>query len=102
LVTALALTGCGAAAKTSVSGSGSSGPETGKQIFASAGCVSCHTLAAAGATGTVGPNLDELKPSYSAVVTQVTNGGGGMPSFGHTLSQAQISSVAKFVSSATH
>ena len=26
-------------------------------------CASCHTLAAAGSTGTVGPNLDQLKPS---------------------------------------
>src|ERR1700755_2664425 len=35
----------------------------GKSVFASAGCGSCHTLAAAKATGTVGPNLDDLKPS---------------------------------------
>ena len=30
----------------------------GKSVFTSAGCGSCHTLAAAGATGTIGPNLD--------------------------------------------
>jgi cytochrome c551/c552 len=30
----------------------------GKAVFASAGCSGCHTLAAAGATGQVGPNLD--------------------------------------------
>jgi hypothetical protein len=40
---------------------------------------SCHTLAAAGATGTVGPNLDQLTPSQALVEHQVTNGGGGMP-----------------------
>ena len=34
----------------------------GKEVFESAGCVGCHTLADAGATGTVGPNLDEAKP----------------------------------------
>jgi cytochrome c551/c552 len=32
----------------------------GKAVFLSSGCVSCHTLTAAGATGTVGPNLDHL------------------------------------------
>ena len=30
----------------------------GKQVFSANGCGSCHTLAAAGSTGTVGPNLD--------------------------------------------
>ena len=35
----------------------------GKAIFASAGCAGCHTLADAGATGTVGPSLDAAKPS---------------------------------------
>ena len=46
----------------------------GKAVFASAGCVSCHTLKDAGATGTVGPNLDEAKPPASLVVDRVTNG----------------------------
>jgi alcohol dehydrogenase (cytochrome c) len=62
-------------------------------------CASCHTLAAAGSTGTVGPNLDQLKPSDAVVVKQVTNGGGGMPAFGSSLSKAQIQAVALFVSS---
>jgi mono/diheme cytochrome c family protein len=35
-------------------------PAAGKAIFASAGCSSCHTLKDAGATGAVGPNLDEV------------------------------------------
>jgi mono/diheme cytochrome c family protein len=34
-------------------------------------------------------------------VTQVTNGGGGMPPFGETLSEQQIQDVAAYVSSAT-
>jgi glucose dehydrogenase/cytochrome c5 len=61
-------------------------------------CSSCHTLAAAGTNGNVGPNLDELEPSKSLVEKQVTNGGGGMPAFGSTLSEEEISSVAEFVS----
>jgi cytochrome c2 len=40
--------------------------EEGKQVFVSSGCASCHTLAAAGATGTVGPDLDEVLPGKSA------------------------------------
>ncbi|TML44418.1 MAG: cytochrome c, partial [Actinobacteria bacterium] len=58
----------------------------GKTVFTgSAGCSGCHTLADAGATGTVGPNLDQLKPPYDKVVTQVTNGGAVMPAFKSTL-----------------
>ena len=72
--------------------------KAGMKVFDST-CASCHTLAAAGSTGTVGPNLDQLKPSDSVVVKQVTNGGGGMPAFGSSLSKAQIQSVALFVSS---
>lgn len=61
-------------------------------------CSSCHTLAAAGSSGTVGPDLDELKPSDSLVEKQVTNGGGGMPAFGGSLSKEEIKNVAEFVS----
>ncbi len=61
-------------------------------------CSSCHTLAAAGSSGTVGPNLDELKPNQALVEKQVTNGGGGMPAFGGSLSKEEIKNVAEFVS----
>ena len=71
----------------------------GAAIFKGAGCAGCHTLAAAGATGTTGPNLDQLKPSTSAVAHQVTVGGGLMPAFQGKLSPAQIQAVAKYVSS---
>lgn len=37
----------------------------GGQVFANNGCGSCHTLAAAGATGTVGPDLDEVLAGQS-------------------------------------
>jgi outer membrane protein assembly factor BamB len=60
-------------------------------------CASCHTLAAAHANGTVGPNLDQLKPSNGVVARQVTNGGGGMPAFGGRLSKAQIAAIASYV-----
>jgi outer membrane protein assembly factor BamB/cytochrome c5 len=71
----------------------------GEEVFGTT-CATCHTLAAAGATGTVGPNLDELKPDKALVEKQVTNGGGGMPAFGSALSKEEIESVAEFVSGA--
>ena len=75
-------------------------PAAGKEVFlGTAGCASCHTLADAGATGAVGPNLDAAKPSSELVVERVTNGFGGMPSFSETLSEEQIQDVAAYVSS---
>ena len=73
----------------------------GKEIFlGTAGCASCHTLADAGATGTIGPNLDATKPSVELAVERVTNGAGAMPSFADTLSAEQIQEVATYVSAA--
>ena len=71
----------------------------GKQVFASAGCGGCHTLKAAGSTGNVGPNLDQLKPSEPTVEHQVEVGGGAMPAFKGRLSDAEIKAVAEFVAS---
>jgi cbb3-type cytochrome c oxidase subunit III len=70
----------------------------GKSIFKSQ-CASCHTLKDAGTTGTVGPNLDQLKPPFAIVQKQVTNGGAVMPAFKGKLTDAQIKAVAKYVSS---
>ena len=70
----------------------------GEGIFIGAGCATCHTLAAAGASGTIGPNLDDVKPSRSAVVNAVENGFGPMLSFKGKLSAEQIQAVAQFVS----
>ena len=74
------------------------GAADGKTIFATAGCTGCHTLKAAGSTGTVGPNLDEAKPPKELVIDRVTNGKAGMPSFKGQLSDAQIQAVATYVS----
>ena len=73
--------------------------KNGSSVFSSASCGGCHTLAAAHSTGTVGPNLDQLKPPYDKVVTQVTNGGAVMPAFKSTLTPQQIADVAAYVSS---
>jgi len=71
----------------------------GEQVFAAAGCGGCHTLAAAGTNGSVGPNLDDASPSADKVVERVTNGEGVMPSFADDLSAQEIQDVAAFVSS---
>jgi mono/diheme cytochrome c family protein len=75
-------------------------PAAGKDVYASAGCGSCHTLADSGSTGTVGPNLDESKPPVALVVDRVTNGQGVMPSFKDQLDEKQIADVAAYVASA--
>ena len=98
---ALVTSGCGEQEERSAgpehSGSGSS---PGAKVFADAGCGSCHTMAAARATGKVGPNLDELRPNQQRVEKQVRSGGNGMPSFASKLSAAEIKAVAGFVATA--
>jgi len=78
-------------------GAGGSDP---KLLFES-NCGTCHTLSDAGTTGKVGPNLDQAKPSLQRAVTQITNGGGGMPPFKGQLTDAQIKTLAKYVSKVT-
>jgi mono/diheme cytochrome c family protein len=71
-----------------------------KALFTTA-CGSCHTLGDAGTTGTVGPNLDDAKPSLDKAVAQITNGGGGMPAFQGQLTDEQIRALAQYVVQAT-
>jgi len=73
-------------------------PTDVKSFFAST-CGACHTLADAGTSGTVGPNLDDSKPPRELVVDRVTNGKGVMPPFKDSLDAAQIQAVADYVSS---
>jgi len=75
-------------------------PVAGKEVFLGASaCGGCHTLADAGSSGAVGPNLDDAQPSEELVVDRVTNGLGGMPAFSSTLTEQQIADVAAYVSS---
>ena len=73
----------------------------GEAVCASAGCGGCHTLEAAGSSGSVGPNLDDAMPPHDLVVERVTNGAGAMPSFGGQLDETQIQDVAAYVVDAT-
>ncbi len=113
---------------SSSSGSSSaSSAAAGKAIFVgSGGCASCHTLSAAGATGTVGPNLTQRLKSDCAtpqsmkirgktlaqcIQTAITKPyaylptgykAGVMPSnFAQTMSSTQIQSLVNYLSSVT-
>jgi cytochrome c oxidase subunit II len=94
-------------------GGGGGGADTdGKTLFTESAqptaCKSCHTLADAGATGTTGPNLDEVVPDLSEAEiresiadpdAKVTKGfaPGLMPRYGDTLTDEQIDALAKYL-----
>ncbi len=95
-VTAIAIKrGNHKAAPTAAPGSAAAGA-----VLFSQTCSACHTLAAAGASGTVGPNLDQLKPSDATVLHALKIGGTGdgrMPA--NLYSGVQAQAIAKYVSS---
>src|SRR3954468_18019269 len=82
------------AAGAAVYGSGAGA--NGAVVF-KANCGSCHTLSAAGTSGSFGPNLDQTSLSASDIEAKVRDGGGGMPAFGGQLSDAEIKAVAAYV-----
>jgi mono/diheme cytochrome c family protein len=102
-------------------------PAVGKTIFTGVGsCGSCHTLSAAGTTGTVGPNLNTLKEACAAPASVQARGAGLqkclttaitdpykyiptgykagiMPdTFSKTLSPTQIQALVAFLASVSH
>lgn len=109
---AIALAGCGGSsgsgettqatttAGTTTAATATGAPDAGKAVFASS-CGGCHTLKDAGTSGSVGPNLDSLKPDTATVRRQVQSGGGRMPAFGDNgiLTPQQMDDVAAYVSS---
>jgi len=116
---------------SSSSGSASSGSATGaaagRVVFTGVGgCSTCHTLAAAGATGSVGPNLDQRLRSdcqnpasqkvrgatlSQCIDTAITKPYAFLPSgysanvmpsnFSQTLSSTQIQALVSFLASVT-
>jgi cytochrome c oxidase subunit I len=89
--------GGAAVASTTASTTSTASASLGEQVFTQ-NCGGCHTLGAAGTSGSVGPNLDQKKPSFQLVLTRVTKGKNAMPPFRGQLSDAQIRAVAKYVS----
>lgn len=87
---------------------------SGSQLFTSSGCGSCHTLGAAGTSGTTGPNLEEsLAPddNTAGIEEMIVNPNEevieGYPAnvmpqnFGQTLSKAEIHQLAEFLVAST-
>jgi len=87
--------GDGEAATAGLAGDASAG----RSVYDQAGCGGCHTLADAGSSGAIGPNLDDLAPDAERVEKQVKTGGAGMPSFEGALTEQQIADVAAYVAS---
>src|SRR5579862_6906074 len=104
-----------AGAASSSSGSGSSGTSAGLAVFKSQPCATCHTLSAANATGTIGPDLDKLvayaqqahQPLAAFIRESIVNPNAyiqpGFPkntmpqTFAQTLSAAQLSALVQFL-----
>jgi mono/diheme cytochrome c family protein len=94
-------------------GGGEGDPAAGEQVFAANQCANCHTLQAAGATATIGPNLDETlqgkDPGYirESIVNpsaQIAEGfqDGLMPKdYGEKLSDEELANLVAFLAQAT-
>jgi cytochrome c oxidase subunit 2 len=96
-------------------GGGGGGTVNAKAIFTSSttNCASCHTLSDAGATGTIGPDLDKvLKGKSPAFIhTSIVDPNAFIekgfpanvmpPTFGKTLQPAQIDALVKYLSDVT-
>ena len=73
--------------------------DLGKDVFLNkAICSTCHTLADAGSSSNIGPNLNEIRPNKMRVINTVTNGIGVMPSYEGELTSEEIEAVAHYVS----
>ena len=73
--------------------------DLGKDVFLNkAVCSACHTLADAGSSGDIGPNLNEIRPDKMRVINTVTNGIGVMPPYEDQLTPEEIEAVAHYVS----
>jgi cytochrome c6 len=76
------------------------GVSSGETVFVE-NCGTCHTLSAAGTSGQVGPDLDQIGLPAAEIESIVESGRGGiMPSFSGTLAPGEISAVANFVAGA--
>ncbi|HET8565016.1 MAG TPA: c-type cytochrome [Solirubrobacterales bacterium] len=93
---------------------GESGGGSGAQLFTGIGCGGCHTLSAAGSTGTTGPDLNEslapdddtagieemiVHPNEEVVEGYPPN---VMPqTYGQSLSKAEVHQLAEFLVEST-
>jgi mono/diheme cytochrome c family protein len=74
----------------------------GRDLFSANSCSACHTLADAGASGSVGPDLDNPNLTRETIVSRVSMGGGPMPSFAGQISEADIGKLADYIVAVNH
>lgn len=97
---AAVLAGCGGGGGEKADTGAAPAESEGRVLFtqtADPACSSCHTLADAGASGTVGPNLDEAKPSKENVLSALRQGPGAMPIYTGKLDPADAETLAAYV-----
>jgi cytochrome c oxidase subunit 2 len=102
---------------TAAGGGGTAGGANvaaGKQVFAANGCSACHTLADAGASGTIGPDLDKflatrdpafIKQSIEDPAAFVEKGfpNGVMPgNYKQQIKPADLNALVQYLSTVTH
>jgi mono/diheme cytochrome c family protein len=74
----------------------------GRDLFNGNSCSACHTLADAGSSGSVGPDLDNPNLTRDEIVNRIEMGGGPMPSFAGQISEADIGKLADYIVAVNH
>lgn len=102
LLAVLLLAGCGAPGRRPARDAGALRAE-GRRVFIDARCGDCHALAAAGARGGDGPDLDTSERLDRAqIAAALVAGANGMPSYAQLLSARQRAALVEFLYAATH
>ena len=73
----------------------------GRALFNQWSCATCHILADANGSGSVGPSLDGNDAlSRESIIRIVTDGQGAMPAFGGQIDDADIAMLADYIMAA--
>jgi mono/diheme cytochrome c family protein len=78
------------------------GDHAGRAVFVSMGCGSCHRLAAAGSTGPIGPDLDEVLPAHTrasltAAIREPPAGGAMPEDFGTRMTPRELAALVEYL-----
>ena len=92
---ALVLSGCGGGGSTPTTTAATTGTTSAAETLFVRNCAACHKLAAANASGGVGKDLDQVRPTQAAVLKAIVEGPGNMPP--NLLQGADAQKVAAYV-----
>ena len=76
--------------------------EAARELFHAYSCSACHALADAGASGSIGPTLDNPTLTRDFVIGRIAKGQGAMPSFSGQLSDEEIALLADYIVETSH